>query len=191
MVYGPLVVDRFCPEAIASSNEHDEIKRAWVSRDRSKIKSHPEFLAARGLMEAALACSTAIASLRFAVRLPWVYKKWLNSIRASRRMDATGGGRPRGQAWGSGNGGWGEGGWENGGWGQDPAWDGVTRVPKTPGKQRRRRQRLREWRAEQAARDAKWLEDSKLATLRWVADHPHLVSVPSPSPLELWHLNEL
>ncbi|KAJ6456319.1 hypothetical protein C8R47DRAFT_1082418 [Mycena vitilis] len=175
MVYGLYIVDRLSLEPRESTEECTAIKRAWAARDRSKIKSYPQLLAARRLMEAALACSSAIANLRVAVRWPSSFTHWMNSGPPPPRI-RTGGGSARGNAWGNGAG-WGNGGWGNGkGWGnvQDPTWDGVTRVPKTPGKQRRRRQRLRQWREEQDARNAKWLEDCRLEMLRWLAHHPHL-----------------
>ncbi|KAJ6483479.1 hypothetical protein C8R47DRAFT_1217566 [Mycena vitilis] len=179
----------------ASFEECELIKDRWRTRDRSLIRSYPQFLAARGKMEARLACSNAIANRLSALR-PHNFAKWIRGERTPYQNPNTGtrrlyaletdtgprdeeedqvivSQRPgnRGGGWGE-NGGWGNGdpwggGWASGGWGgggRDPEWDGVTLVPKTPGKKKRcaarERQRNQDLRDAAADFHRRWEEFS-------------------------------
>ncbi|KAJ7899931.1 hypothetical protein B0H13DRAFT_2336690 [Mycena leptocephala] len=134
------------PEDWDAQNERTVIMRSWHEHDRHVVKDYEGFLAARRLMEARIACASAIAGLRSVAADPIRLHKWHEdhemwpTLTACRRF--------WGQSWGH-NSGWGTG---SGGWPgvRDPQWDGVTRVPKSPGKNKRRKQRAREHREEWA-----------------------------------------
>ncbi|KAJ7121767.1 hypothetical protein C8R43DRAFT_1136452 [Mycena crocata] len=121
----------------AASAERDHIQQEWDQRDRSTIQSYDAVLAIRRLRDARLACSAAIAGRRRAIDLPGDFHRWLRHQDSANRVQGPWVG------WGSGTGSNGSGtGW-NTGWRRDPTWDGVTRIPKTPGKAKRRRLALR------------------------------------------------
>jgi hypothetical protein len=98
------------------------------------------------------ACSKAIASRRYAVRHPCRLEGWLHAqvpppptVAVAAGGDWSTAGDTDGGGWGgdAGGGQWGNGGvWD---------WDGITVVPKFPGKARRRRRRKAAQRAEAAA----------------------------------------
>ncbi|KAJ7148593.1 hypothetical protein C8R46DRAFT_1231086 [Mycena filopes] len=147
-------------------NECDRITYTWKTRDRSAVRSYPQHVAARDFMRAKLAASAAIAHRRAALDAPYQFRNWLRrqgdpgpsveeilaefypppwGTAAPEFQRFLANGEPAtpdnwglGTAWGSS---WGS------SWGKDPAWDGVTPTPKTPGK--RRRQRARKRRAKQ------------------------------------------
>ncbi|KAJ7148603.1 hypothetical protein C8R46DRAFT_1231119 [Mycena filopes] len=137
-------------------NECDRIKYAWKTRDRTAVHSYPQHVAARNLMHAKLAASMAVAHRRAALDAPYQFRNWLArqgdpgpsaeeilaefypppwGTAAARLQYFLPNGDPatpdnwgQGRPWGS-------------SWGKDPAWDGVTLTPKTPGKRRRQRAR--------------------------------------------------
>ncbi|KAJ7464939.1 hypothetical protein B0H11DRAFT_2240368 [Mycena galericulata] len=118
-----------------SQAEQKKIKIAWDGRDRASVRSYDHFLRLRATAHAKMACSAAIAAIRVAVQDRDYFDAWL--LRRS-NPPGTGG---SGTGWGTGST-WGAG----AGWGvspPDPTWDGVTRVPKTPQKAKRRRLRKR------------------------------------------------
>ncbi|KAJ7666196.1 hypothetical protein DFH06DRAFT_1323326 [Mycena polygramma] len=115
---------------------------------RRPVKSYQDFLRARRIHEARLACSRAIATIRSVAIAPHNLANWLEDIKDLRRLALTLG---PDDCWG----GWGP----DALWGgvHDPLWDGVTLVAKTPGKHRRQRANRRERRA-QIARDRAEIE---------------------------------
>ncbi|KAJ7511020.1 hypothetical protein B0H11DRAFT_2215764 [Mycena galericulata] len=130
-----------------------KIKQAW-ERDRAKVRSYEEFLILRTRMEADIACAKAIASRLDALVRPEAFDQWLLRKAPGPSTGNWGTTAVAGTAVAAGGWGWGQGGgWGQGaGWGQgthyparrDPLWDGVTPVPKTPQKAKRRRLARRE-----------------------------------------------
>ncbi|KAJ7033114.1 hypothetical protein C8F04DRAFT_1261210 [Mycena alexandri] len=180
-----------------SDEEHQEecasIQASWRLRDRSAVKSYSAFLKIRGVMEAKLAASRAIASRRSAI---WRFRDWL-ADRVYRPPTLAAATPPPltvdSVAWATEHiwgvpppGKWHPDAWESAvvwrrlghGWAlKDPAWDGVTRVAKTPGKRKRQREsrrqreeKEREFQARlaQIAREGGWADLSPLAA--WWGD---------------------
>lgn len=156
--------------------EQRRITRDWSERDRTQIRCYEDARIARSLMQAKLgvcyilsyllsvhiaACSRAIAGRRSAFTRG-VYEEWLRRQRPVGLGTWGLGGHANAAGWGSGT-----------GWGSvpashDPLWDGVTRVPKTPGKNRRRRQRARE----RQERAAAYAEETRQAGEEWAVCNP-------------------
>ncbi|KAF7330701.1 hypothetical protein MSAN_02448200 [Mycena sanguinolenta] len=147
----------------------------WAFIERDPAKTYDDLVAARRLRDARLACSHAIACRRTAIRFSYLLPQWMEHRMYSPPAVYTPTSPPPIDSSSSSHGGWGtgqpwgSGGWETGGdWGEpwatnsaskggsDPSWDGVTRVPKTPGKRKRQRRRKAMKCAEWAAQVAGW-----------------------------------
>ncbi|KAJ7846764.1 hypothetical protein B0H13DRAFT_2362812 [Mycena leptocephala] len=136
-----------------SQDECPVIKCEWHEKDRQVIRNYQEFLNSHHLMEARIACSTAIGALRSTAADPFKVQAWCEDHENSRKHIHYSNPAPA-QMWGAQTG-WGKG---SGGWPGvcDPQWDGVTQVPKTPGKNKWRQQCLRDRLAEAARHEAEW-----------------------------------
>ncbi|KAJ7105092.1 hypothetical protein C8R43DRAFT_1140883 [Mycena crocata] len=139
-----------------SSEERAKIESIWRQRDRSTIRTYPDLLTARGRRDSRLACSRAIAGRRRAIDIPDDFDRWIKyqaTVATEPRHNGcigwAGPSRARG-AWAYDSAPWrlqmtwGFGGWEaRHHFRTDSEWDGVSLVPKTPGKMKRRRAALR------------------------------------------------
>ncbi|KAJ7028782.1 hypothetical protein C8F04DRAFT_1265534 [Mycena alexandri] len=175
------------------ADECEAIKSAWHRRDRSAIRSYADFLKRRRFMEGKLAASNAVASIRAAHDDKWRFRDWLGTLKhrppnpppeppspggwalewALQKDIQAGWGRPsrdwqpdpwdpnRSREWKTP--------WNTYSPGvRDPDWDGVTPVPKSPGKRKRQRQRKRARVAELEAEKVAWVAMCRAeASLGW------------------------
>ncbi|KAJ7175545.1 hypothetical protein C8R46DRAFT_1214016 [Mycena filopes] len=155
----PSLVSPRYKEAIDSATECANIMQNWHRQDCRVVRSYEEFLRARSRMQARIAASQAIASLRAAALYPSLLEVWLERHRDANR-DAS-----WGRYWAEAEReqappGWGAG-WEKAAppGVRDPEWDGISLVPKTPGKKKRRRQRAMARREELRLEQAEFVRE--------------------------------
>ncbi|KAF8208327.1 hypothetical protein K438DRAFT_1961820 [Mycena galopus ATCC 62051] len=141
----------------------------------------------RDLRDARIACSQSVTHRRAAIRSPWLLREWMQHRLAPSLERSGGWGTPEGGGWSTTQ-------WIDdehlwGDWGTfapDPSssWDGVTRVPKTPGKRKRQRRRRTARRKAQAAATAVILEGIHARMVAAQQERYFLEILPELSPNE-------